>query len=129
MILVMNETNHRYADYREYRRLRALALSGQGWKQRDIARALGVTEGAVSQWLKAARAGGAAALRRRPLPGARPKLSEAQRAELAELLDRGAEAAGFRGEFWTTKRVAARSRRRFGVRYHPDHVSPLARRL
>ncbi len=129
MILVMNETNHRYADYREYRRMRALALSGQGWKQREIARALGVSEGAVSQWLKAARQGGAAALRRRPIPGARPKLTEAQRAELAGLLDRGAEAAGFRGEFWTTKRIAALIRRRFGVRYHPAHVSRLVRRL
>jgi len=129
MILVMNETNHRYADYREYRRMRALELSGQGWKQRDIARALGVTEGAVSQWLKAARQGGAAALRRRPIPGARPKLTEAQRAELADLLDQGAEAAGFRGEFWTTGRIAALIRRRFGVRYHPAHVSRLVRRL
>src|SRR5438132_11467074 len=102
MVLVMNETNHGYAGYREYRRVRALELSRQGWKQREIAEALGVTEGAVSQWLKAARAGGAAALRHRPNPGPRPKLAEAQRAELAGLLDRGAEAAGFAGEFRTT---------------------------
>ena len=125
----MDETNDRYADYREYRRMRALALARKGWKQRRIAEALGVTEGAVSQWLKAARAGGAAALRRRPIPGPRPRLTDAQREELAGLLERGAEAAGFAGEFWTTKRIALLIRRRFRVRYHPAHVSRLVRRL
>jgi predicted transcriptional regulator len=30
----------------------------QGWKQKDIATALGVTEGAVSQWFKKVRAQG-----------------------------------------------------------------------
>jgi transcriptional regulator with XRE-family HTH domain len=34
-----------------------------GWKQKDIAEALGVTKGAVSQWLKRAREGGIDALR------------------------------------------------------------------
>ena len=38
--------------------MRALELKHLGWKQRDIAAALGVTEGAVSQWLAAARRGG-----------------------------------------------------------------------
>lgn len=55
---------------REYRRLRAYELKEQGWKQKDIAAALGVTEGAVSQWLKRAREeGGRGALRRRTRRG------------------------------------------------------------
>ena len=41
-------------DWREWRRMRALELKHLGWKQRDIAAALGVTDGAVSQWLAAA---------------------------------------------------------------------------
>ncbi len=72
-------------EYREYRRLRAYELKEQGWKQKDIkdikdiAAALGVTEGAVSQWLKRAREeGGRGALRRRPPPGPRPRLTPEQ---------------------------------------------------
>jgi transposase len=49
-------------DWREWRRLRALELKHQGWKQCNIAAALGVTQGAVSQWLAAARRGGRDAL-------------------------------------------------------------------
>lgn len=114
-------------DWREGRRLRAWELAQQGWKQRTIAAALGVSEGAVSQWLKRARTGGVAALRRRTSPGAPPKLSAAQRAEVPRLLARGAEAFGFRGDVWTCPRVAAVLETHFGVRYHPAHISRLVR--
>src|SRR5215211_1070919 len=46
----------------EWRRQRAWALHREGWTGAAIAAALDVTPGAVSQWLKKARAGGAAAL-------------------------------------------------------------------
>jgi transposase len=116
-------------DYREYRRLRAWELKQQGWKQKDIAAALGVTEGAVSQWVQRGRAGGVAALRRRVAPGPTRRLTAEQRARLPELLERGAEAFGFEGDVWTTKRIATIIRREFGVRYHPAHVSKLVRAL
>ena len=53
------------ADYREYRRQRAWELKQAGRKQKDIAAALGVSEGAVSGWVKQARQGGVEALGRR----------------------------------------------------------------
>src|SRR5687768_1259724 len=84
---------------REWRRLRAWELKQQGWSQRRIAEALGVTEGAISQWMRRAREGGGpAALHHRPPPGPVPKLTAEQRAELPRLLARGAEAYGFTGE-------------------------------
>ncbi len=42
----------RKADWREERRKRAWNLKEQGWRQKDIPVALGVSEGAVSQWIK-----------------------------------------------------------------------------
>jgi transposase len=38
-------------------------------------------------------------------------------------LAKGATAFGFIGEVWTTKRIAAIIKERFGVSYHPAHVS------
>jgi transposase len=110
-------------DWQEGRRLRALELYEAGWKAIRIAEALGVTRGAVSQWLKAARAGGRDALRRRPRGATAPKLTAEQRARLPALLAQGAEAYGFIGNVWTTARVAEVIRREFGVRHHPAHVS------
>ena len=117
-------------DWREGRRLRAWELKQQGWNQREIARALGVTEGAVSQWIKRGREGGGVeALRKRTSPGAPPRLSEEQRRQLKELLAQGAPAHGFRGEVWTCQRVVEVIRKEFGVVYHPAHVSRVVRGL
>jgi transposase len=79
----------------------------RGWKQRDIADALGVTQGAVSQWLKRGREGGIEGLRHQPPPRATPRLSWGQRDQLLELLSQGAQALGFQGDVWTQPRVAA----------------------
>ena len=117
-------------DWREGRRLRAWELHQQGWKQHQIAAALGVSQGAVSQWLRrATEGGGVEALRRRKAPGATPRLTAEQRARLPELLVGGAEAYGFRGEVWTCARVAEVIRKEFGVSYHPAHVSRLLKKL
>lgn len=111
----------------EGRRRRAWELKQQGWKQQDIAAALGVTPGAVSQWLRRAREGGVEALRRHPAKGPTPKLTAEQLAQLPNLLAPGAEAYGYRGQVWTTKRVAEVIWRTCGVSYHPAHVSRLLR--
>jgi transposase len=104
-------------------------LHQHGWKQKDIAGALGVTQGAVSQWVKRGREGGVAALRRRPAPGASPRLTAEQRTQLVDALAKGAPAFGFIGEIWTTRRIAAIIKELFGVSYHPAHVSRLVRAL
>jgi transposase len=125
-----NSLSREATDWGEGRRLRAFELKQQGWSQQRIAEALGVSKGAVSQWMKRARdGGGVQALKRRPAPGARPRLSEEQRARVPELLQRGAEAHGFRGEVWTCERVAEVIRKEFGVSYHPAYVSRLLKAL
>jgi transposase len=113
----------------EWRRLRAWSLAQDGWSGRAIAAALDVTPGAVSQWLKRARAGGVAALHHRLPPGATPKLTTEQRAQLPTLLAHGPEAYGFRGEVGTTKRVAALLQQEFHVTYHPAPMSRLLRAI
>jgi transposase len=123
----MEQETAQSKEWREGRRLRAWALKQQGWSQQAIAAALGVTAGAVSQWMGRGRAGGVEALKSRPLPGPVPKLTAEQRGRVPELLAQGAEAFGFRGDVWTAKRVATVIRREFGVRYHPNHVGKLLR--
>jgi transposase len=113
----------------EWRRLRAWALSQDGWSGRAIAKALGVTPGAVSQWLKRAHTGGAQALIHRMPPGSAPRLTAEQRAQLPTLLSYGAEAYGFLGDVWTSRRVATVIKQEFGVAYHRAHVSRLLRQL
>ena len=116
-------------NWKEARRLQAWQLKHKGWSQRQIAEAVGVSAGAVSQWMARARDVGPEALRRRPPPGAPRRLSPEQLARLPELLHRGPPAYGFRGELWTRSRVAALIRLECGVSYHPRHVGRLLKAI
>lgn len=116
-------------DWKEIRRWRALDLKQCGWKQKDIAEALGVTPGAVSQWMTAVQRQGEEGLCARPHPGATPRLTEAQKHLIPDFLSHGAEAYGFRGAVWTCARVAKVIEYEFGVLYHKAHVSRLLKEL
>lgn len=113
-------------NWRETRRFLAWELYQQGWSQTRIAEALGVTQGAVSQWLKRCREGGGVeALRLRSAPGRKAFLTDEQFSQLPVLLARGASTFGYGDDRWTTRRVASLLKQVFGVSYHPGHVSRL----
>lgn len=117
-------------DWQEGRRLRAWELLQQGWSQRRIAEALGVTQGAISQWVKRVRdAGGVEGLYRRPNKGATPKLTPQQFEELPSLLAQGAQAFGYWEDVWTTQRVATVIENRFSVKYHPTQVGRILHKI
>ncbi|MCI0355556.1 MAG: helix-turn-helix domain-containing protein, partial [Acidobacteria bacterium] len=78
----------------ERRRRRAVELMNQGKSASDIARILGVARGSLYRWqgLAHSRPDGLAA---KPHPGPTPRLSDAQLAELEQLLLPGASAHGW----------------------------------
>jgi len=116
-------------DWREWRRLQALDLKDRGWRQSDIATALGVTKGAVSQWLAAEREAGREALLAHPRLGPRPKLAPEKARLIPGFLWHGPEAYGFPGEVWTCDRVAIVLWEEFGVWYSRSQVSRILKRL
>lgn len=122
-------TKRKPTDWREARRLRAWELNQAGWKASRIAAALGVTRGAVSQWFKKAKAGGVEALYSPKREGPKPKLTKEQLERWPSLLEKGAEAYGFRGDVWTRPRVAKVIEKEFGVHFTPQHVGNLLRKI
>lgn len=116
-------------DWREARRLRAWELKEKGWKQRDIAEALGVGEAAVSRWMRRGREGGPEALRSQPKRGAPRRLGHEQLGRLPDLLKQGAEHFGFRGDIWTRGRIAHVIQQEFGVAYSTVHVGRLLKAI
>jgi transposase len=109
--------------------MRALSLKQEGWPQRAIAEALGVSKPAVSQWLAAAERDGRDALRSHPVPGRICRLTVDQKRLIPEFLWHGPEAYGFRGQVWTCARIAKVIEEEFAVRYHKDHVGRLLKEL
>lgn len=115
--------------WKEARRLQALALQQKGWKQTQIAEALGVTDGAVSQWFSMVNDEDATALLAHPHTGRPPELTREQKNLIPDLLSHGAEAYGFRGDVWINARVAKVIEWEWSVTYHPSHVARLLKEL
>jgi transposase len=116
-------------DGKDARRFQGWPLMPQGWSPRQIAAALGVSAGAVSQWMTRAREGGPTALRQRPRPGAPRRLTADQWARVPTRLHRGAEAYGFRGPVWTCGRIAAGMRLEVGISSPPVQVGRLCQAI
>jgi transposase len=109
--------------------LDALRLNQRGWRQRDIAEVLDVSEESVSRWMSRVRRDGSGALLARPRPGRTPELSASERAMIPEFLWHGPEAYGFKGRVWTCKRIAKVIQWELGIAYNPGHVSRLLKEL
>jgi transposase len=111
----------------ERRRRRAVELVRSGESPTLIARILGVRRGSIYRWVDLART--ARGLTASPHRGPRPRLTPAQFSLLKKLLKRGASRYGWSSDRWTARRVTEVVRRRFGVRYHVEHMRHIMRRI
>src|SRR5260370_590726 len=82
-----------------------------GAGDREVAKRFRVSRMSVNRWRRALAAGGREALASKGAGGAKCKLTEAQVAELEEVLDAGPAAAGYADQGWTLARVAGQARR------------------
>ncbi len=106
----------------ERRRLKAARLLQRGLRPAEVGRRLGVHRQSVGRWQQQLQQEGIAGLKKAGRAGRPAKLTAEQLRDLEEELVRGPRAWGYSTELWTTQRVADLIQRRFGVRYHRDHV-------
>jgi transposase len=115
--------SHGTAQELERRRRLAVQRVTEGWKQRDVAAFLGVTERTVSRWMAVYRRGGDAAIAAKPTPGRPPKLTKRQERSVLSWLARSPEAFGYKTGLWTSRRLAEVIEKRFGVRFNANYLA------
>lgn len=117
------------AEKLEARRRMAASLLAKGRGIREVARTIGAAPSSVKRWKDALELGGKNALKSKPHTGRPSRLSPKQRQHLLHILQRGPRAAKMRTDQWTCRLIGRMIRQRFGVKYHPDHVSRILRGL
>jgi transposase len=113
----------------EWRRGRAVISYIEGRRVTDIAADLDVTRGSVNRWLQWYEAMGLDGLVTTKPPGAEPKLSESQRAELISIIENGPQEAGYQTGVWAGPMVGDLIERKYGVTYHKHAIPRLLHSL
>ncbi|WP_085938452.1 IS630-like element ISAli3 family transposase [Azospirillum lipoferum] len=119
----------RFGDPDVARRLLALALVLEGRSREDAARSCGMDRQTLRDWVHRYNAQGVAGLRDRKAPGAKPKLSAEQEAEVASWVRSGPDLAEDGVVRWRRCDLARKIERRFGVVLAERSVGGLLRRL
>src|SRR6266852_6967456 len=104
----------------EFQRRRAVELMLRGERKTVISRVLGVDVRSLTMWMRKVEAG--ESLKIKPGAGRPRRLSDAQLAELRELLTQGATSHGWDNNLWTTLRVRELIRRHFAIELCRSHV-------
>jgi transposase len=116
-------------DLLTWRRAKAVRDYVRGKAVLTLVTELEVVRASVNQWLRWYDTAGTEALRPRKAPGAAPKLTKQQRAELVQLIEAGPQASGYSSGVWNGPRIGDLIHKRYGVRYHNHHVPRLLHQL
>jgi transposase len=116
-------------DAGQARRLLAIAAVYDGMSRASAATLGGMDRQTLRDWVHRFNADGPAGLTDRKAPGAAPRLTIAQKAELAALVEAGPKPETDGVVRWRCLDLKALIRRRFGIDYHERTVGKLLCRL
>ena len=97
--------------------------ANDGWKQKDVAAFLGVTDRAVRGWVAAHRKAGDEGLACEPHPGPASKLTRWREQSVLCWLARSPQAFGYKTDLWTTRRLAEVIAKKYGVHFNPNYLA------
>ena len=104
------------------RRIKAVRLWEKGKTQYKIAKKLGVSFEAVSNWVEAYKAQGWDGLKSKGNPGPDSKLTQKEKRKIKQAILRGAQKQGYATDLWTLARLRDLIKKISGTKYHPGHV-------
>lgn len=107
----------------EYRWQRTIALLQSGMTQSKVAEILGMSQSNVSRILKQWKENGEKTPKNNmDKRGRKPKLTEAQTAELKDIVSGPATEYGFENQVWTQRRVVQVIKEKFNIDFHPYSI-------
>lgn len=125
----VRDAARRAEDAGQARRLLAIAAVYDGMSRASAATLGGMDRQTLRDWVHRFNAAGPSGLVDRKAPGAAPRLTSEQAAELAALVEAGPNSETDGVVRWRCIDLKALIRRRFGIDYHERTIGKLLRRL
>jgi transposase len=113
------------SDLKLWRRCRSVLDYIAGRTAIEISDDLGVSRSGVTKWLAWFDTMGADGLRSGKPTGRPPRLTEAQKEELAKIIEAGPQSIGLTSGLWIGPAIGDLIRRKFGVKYHRQYIPRL----
>ena len=121
--------SNRCSDGAQVRRILALAMVLEGGSRTEAAELNGMDRQTLRDWVHRYNAEGLAGLADRPRPGPKPRLTDAQRAQIAKWVQDGPDLAQDGVVRWRCADLRDRIARKFAVTLHERSVGKLLRKL
>lgn len=121
--------SYKSGDVHMVKRVSALLGFSRGETVDEVAETLGMDASSLYRWVKALLVEGIDGLKPRWKGGRPPKLTHSQKQRLAELIDAGPEAAGFRTACWNSVLIQELIQHEFHVLYNVHYVCELLKNL
>ena len=116
-------------DAKAARRMLAIALVLEGWSREAAAEACAMERQTLRDWVHRYNADGLTGLADRPRPGRQPRLTEAQRCEVAEWVESGPDIKTDGVVRWRCADLRDRIAAKFHVHLHERSVGKLLKKL
>jgi transposase len=121
--------SYKSGDVHMVKRVSALLGFSRGETVEAVADTLGIDESSIYRWVKVLLIEGIGGLKPRWKGGRPPKLTPSQKKRLAEFIEAGPEAAGFRPACWNSVLIQELIQREFHVLYNVHYVCELLKNL
>jgi transposase len=116
-------------DGMERRRMEAAEDFLRGFSQSQVIAKFGVSRTTAWRWHRALTANGLESLRKAKATGRPSRLTPEQKAQIADMFQKGDLSLGFSDDHWTAKLLARVIEERFSVHYSLDCVARLLAKL
>jgi transposase len=113
----------------QVKRILALLALSKGNSISQVATLLKVTGETVRLWLQSFLLKGIHSLEKQTSPGRPPKLTKAQKKDLAQIIDKGPEASGYTASCWRSPMLQDLIKEKYGISYSVHYISQLLKNM
>ncbi|KXA91977.1 hypothetical protein AKJ64_04270 [candidate division MSBL1 archaeon SCGC-AAA259E17] len=125
----LKELRGKVDDPRVRDRITAVIMEERGYERREMADILSVHRETVRLWIKRFDESGIEGLWDKERPGRPSKLTESEKEQLREDLEKSPQEFGYESEVWSTKMVLDHLLNEYEVEYHPRYIQRFLRSL
>jgi transposase len=123
------KVNQKLGKIRESKQIMAVLAISRGVGVKEVAEVLQITEEIITKYVRNYLVRGIESIKKGKSTGRPGKLNKKQKEELAEIIEKGPQEAGFSGGCWRSPMIAELVKKKYGVKYSVFYIAELLKNM